>query len=249
MAIPKPKHCNQDWLDMKPTDGGRICGACEKTIVDFSRMKWKEIELIQTENGNSVCGMYTDRQLTHWGKEPKRAFFKLPSATASSLILMLAQLTAGDSVAQTTPEIQIIEDSTVTETPVIVDNDSVNVELTGHVYREADRQPAMFAKVIIKSDIDVVIGGAYVDEEGRYLVQLRYPLNLIRRYTLVISYEGQNLINNLSHAHEGIVFKDYEIPPNEYEIISFSIQVPPTKKWKRKRYDRRLKRQDKKNEE
>lgn len=128
------------------------------------------------------------------------------------------------------------------EVSVLGDKDSVSVGLIVQVYREVDDEPAAYAKVIIKSDVNLVIGGAYVNEDGHYLIKLRYSLSLIRRYTLVISYEGQDVIANLSKAHEGVVFQDYGSPPsNGYALIAFSIQVPPTKKLKRKRYDRKLK--------
>ncbi len=69
MSIPKPKYCDQDWLEMKQMDSGRLCGQCKKSIVDFSNKKWSEIEEIQRANNNSVCGMYSDKQLKYWGQE------------------------------------------------------------------------------------------------------------------------------------------------------------------------------------
>lgn len=68
-TIPKPKHCGQNWLEMNPTDGGRICGQCNKVIIDFSKMSWAEIEQIQRQNNNAVCGMYNSQQLDKWGEE------------------------------------------------------------------------------------------------------------------------------------------------------------------------------------
>ncbi|MFT6244606.1 MAG: hypothetical protein ACJA0U_001350 [Salibacteraceae bacterium] len=246
MAIPKPKQCNQGWLDMKPTEGGRICSACEKTIVDFSRMKWKEIELIQTENSNSVCGMYTDRQLNNWGEEPKRSFLKLPSATASSLILMLAQLTAGDSVAQTTLEIQIVEDSTVRDASIVEIEDTVSVVLKGQITNENDA-PLSYLRVRIKSSSDLqILTGAYTDEYGQYSIDLRYPMSTIQGFIIEVGDYGQMLEDDLSNAREGVIERNYKIP-SDLGLISFS--VPYRSKWQEKRYDRRLKRQDKKNEE
>ncbi len=86
--IPKPKHCEQNWLDMKPTDGGRMCGQCQKKITDFSKMKWVEIEKLQAEFNNELCGMYNPKQLDNWGREvPKNSFNKVAASTA--LILSL----------------------------------------------------------------------------------------------------------------------------------------------------------------
>jgi len=46
--IPKPRHCNQDWLKMEKTDGGRICGKCEQKMVEFAKMNWEIHTIIMT---------------------------------------------------------------------------------------------------------------------------------------------------------------------------------------------------------
>jgi hypothetical protein len=68
---------------MTPTAGGRICGQCDKLIVDFTRSDWAEIERIQRANHNAVCGMYTPQQLKHWGNQvPSSACSRLAATTA-----------------------------------------------------------------------------------------------------------------------------------------------------------------------
>jgi hypothetical protein len=87
-TLPRPKHYGQNWLEMTPTIGGRVCGQCEKTIVDFSKRKWEEIEALQIQNNYSICGMYSQNQLANWGKESKTlSCTKIVSTT--SLILAL----------------------------------------------------------------------------------------------------------------------------------------------------------------
>ncbi len=82
--IPKPKHCEQNWLDMKPANGGRMCGQCQKKIIDFSKMKWAKIEKLQAEFNNELCGMYNPKQLDNWGREvPKTSLNKLLVVTAA----------------------------------------------------------------------------------------------------------------------------------------------------------------------
>ncbi len=87
----KPIHCGQNWLEMSPIEGGRICGKCEKKIIDFSKMSWKEIENIQLQNDNSICGMYNPKQLEYWGQDiqkNKDSLFK--SLTIAGLTISLA---------------------------------------------------------------------------------------------------------------------------------------------------------------
>jgi hypothetical protein len=61
---------------------------CQKKIIDFSKMKWAEIEAIQEANHNAVCGMYHPKQIDNWGREvPKNNFNKV--AASAALILSL----------------------------------------------------------------------------------------------------------------------------------------------------------------
>jgi hypothetical protein len=65
----KPIPCKEKWSNMTPTEGGRICKSCTKLIVDFRKKRWAEIEKKQSENNNSICGIYSKRQLNNWGQE------------------------------------------------------------------------------------------------------------------------------------------------------------------------------------
>src|SRR5688572_8100373 len=97
--IPKPKYCEQDWLDMTRTDGGRICGKCSKTIVDFSKMTWSDIQKIQQANNNSVCGMYSPQQLKNWGRQVPTNNCSTFTTTSALLVSMTVSF---QSFSQTT---------------------------------------------------------------------------------------------------------------------------------------------------
>ena len=111
-TIPKPKYCGQNWLEMNPAEGGRICGQCEKKIVDFSKKSWVEIEKLQRLHNNALCGMYNPKQLDNWGQE-------IPGSNNSLLkVAAIAGLTvslAASSYAQTTT----VVDSLVVEGKII----------------------------------------------------------------------------------------------------------------------------------
>jgi hypothetical protein len=94
----KPKHCGQNWLEMSPIEGGRICGKCEKKIIDFSKKSWKEIENIQLQNDNSICGMYNPKQLEYWGQDiPKNKNFFYKSMTIAGLTISFAMTSYGQN--------------------------------------------------------------------------------------------------------------------------------------------------------
>ncbi|MBP4139463.1 hypothetical protein [Flavobacterium geliluteum] len=62
LAIPEP--CSQDWNQMTPTENGRFCASCVKTVVDFSTMLPAEVQqfFIQNQNQN-ICGRFKASQL------------------------------------------------------------------------------------------------------------------------------------------------------------------------------------------
>lgn len=137
MEIPKPAHCNQNWLTMKSAEGGRICGECKKIIFDFSKKNWKEIHEIQAANNNSVCGMYSEAQLKYWGREVPRTKEKFAKAAlASGMALALSgTLQANQPSAQDTIIIsgQIKDENSGEELPF------VKVELIGkHIVTYTD---------------------------------------------------------------------------------------------------------------
>ena len=67
--LTKPISCTEKWSNMTPTEGGWICQSCSKTIIDFINKSWKQIEDLQSDNDNKLCGIYKTKQLNNWGKE------------------------------------------------------------------------------------------------------------------------------------------------------------------------------------
>ena len=168
--LDKPQHCAQNWLEMKPTEGGRICGRCEKTIVDFSGMSWAEIKRMQGANGNGLCGMYSERQLKYWGQEPPRNGCSKLVATAA----MLAGLGVG--------------------VPVFGQSDSVDgagrVYISGRICSQAANGeasvPVEFAVVTLKG----TEAGCFGDEFGNYKLDVTDYADTLSQARLVVSGVG-----------------------------------------------------------
>lgn len=60
LSIPKP--CNENWLEMTPTENGRFCSTCNKTVRDFTKSSDREIVLAYNENPKQ-CGRFQRFQL------------------------------------------------------------------------------------------------------------------------------------------------------------------------------------------
>ena len=61
LKIPTP--CGEDWSRMQPTDKGRHCQSCCKTVVDFTDMSDAEIIRHLSQAGQHVCGRLMPDQL------------------------------------------------------------------------------------------------------------------------------------------------------------------------------------------
>jgi len=61
LSIPKP--CHENWNAMTPAEQGRFCGACQKTVVDFSSMSDREIAQFFKKPAGEMCGRFHPDQL------------------------------------------------------------------------------------------------------------------------------------------------------------------------------------------
>ncbi len=59
--------CTQNWDEMTPTEKGRFCASCQKTVFDFTTATDNEIiKHIEKMNGNMFCGQFEEGQLNRW---------------------------------------------------------------------------------------------------------------------------------------------------------------------------------------
>src|SRR5215216_2364941 len=61
LIIPEP--CHENWDQMTKEDKGRFCGACQKTVVDFTTMSDRQIAEFFKKPPSSVCGRFQEDQL------------------------------------------------------------------------------------------------------------------------------------------------------------------------------------------
>lgn len=61
LHIPTP--CHENWANMQPSEKGRHCAACQKTVVDFTAMSDPEIIRYLSKAGSNVCGRLAPDQV------------------------------------------------------------------------------------------------------------------------------------------------------------------------------------------
>lgn len=76
VTIPQP--CHESWAAMTPAAQGRHCAACDKVVVDFTRLTDAEVVAFLSQAGGSNCGRFRAEQLrrplrvTPTGPAPRR---------------------------------------------------------------------------------------------------------------------------------------------------------------------------------
>jgi hypothetical protein len=61
LGIPTP--CHESWANMQPSEKGRHCVSCQKTVVDFTAMSDQEIIRYMSKAGSHVCGRLAPDQI------------------------------------------------------------------------------------------------------------------------------------------------------------------------------------------
>lgn len=99
LSIPEP--CTQAWDEMQSTDGGRYCGRCEKTVIDFTSMSDEAlIEFLRHQKG-AFCGRMREDQLSRplYQPVPLKGHMRYwPAIISTASLLIGLNQTAGAQI-------------------------------------------------------------------------------------------------------------------------------------------------------
>jgi hypothetical protein len=70
LSIPRP--CHENWDAMMPSDKGRFCASCQKTVIDFTNMSDRQLAAFFKKPPSSVCGRVYDDQLNRGIEIPRK---------------------------------------------------------------------------------------------------------------------------------------------------------------------------------
>jgi hypothetical protein len=113
LSIPQP--CSENWEQMTPTGCGRHCAACDKVVIDFTKLSDREIGKLIAKRGNEkLCGRFESHQLMRayvtpsvpwlfWQK-PLRTFFS--AFFLASVMAMQAKTSSRAVVVQLTEKVE-----------------------------------------------------------------------------------------------------------------------------------------------
>ncbi len=76
ISIPNP--CPENWEAMHPNKTGRHCNACNKTVVDFTKMTTDEVKNYFTKKGTAkTCGHFYKSQVNREEKKIEKHLLNL----------------------------------------------------------------------------------------------------------------------------------------------------------------------------
>ena len=186
--IPEP--CHQQWQEMTPTDSGRHCEQCCKTVVDFTKMSNNEI-INHLSTNNHVCGRIGEQQvnsinmqLVSQQHQNKGGWVKWIMAAA---LFASAAYSRANAQSTTHPTEQTGSSNAQAESfPLgkVAFPDSTKYQIITGKVTDNYNKPVIGA--IIKTDHGNA--GTQTDVEGNF--QLRVPLSTKRLTISFLGYES-----------------------------------------------------------
>ncbi|MEL1243070.1 carboxypeptidase-like regulatory domain-containing protein [Flavobacterium sp. DGU11] len=201
ISIPTP--CHENWANMSPTDKGRFCASCQKTVRDFTQASDREIvEALKT--GIHACGRFRASQLGRDLVIPKEKskFWAAASAAAISLLV----LGTNEVSAQTPVNTEQHETKTGnTDTNILPEGIKI---ITGTVLDE-QHMPIPGANVKVKGNL---APGVQTDFDGLFSIKAKDGDVLVIEFigmktlTIKVSENGKYSVVMKDDTYLGDVF-------------------------------------------
>lgn len=104
--------CQEDLEAMSCTSKGRFCSACQKEVIDFTKMSYSDIQRIRGEQ-TEMCGMFRAEQI-----DPSLHPIELPKVrTWAYLSTLLVSLNFGTTSAQSTVDPKVEQSQGASNAP------------------------------------------------------------------------------------------------------------------------------------
>lgn len=187
-TISLPKPCHESWETMTSNERGKFCDACQKNVIDFTRLSDNEIVKIIEQTDGNMCGRFSKLQL---GREiyfeKQHVFFPLKARLIGGL-LALATLQPIISYASKPNEIEVHysfdnfpkKKTNRLDIPETPEHDTTKYAITGIAIDSLTKEPLPFVSVAIYNTTQ----GAVTDLEGKF------KMTVNGKCTLKISYLG-----------------------------------------------------------
>ena len=204
-----------------------------KQMTDFTKMSWSKIEQIHTQSNEPVCGMYSQKQLDHWGHEVP-SFFSSCTKSAAVLTSIFGALYFQEVEAKPIE----ISNTVINFSPVEIEKDTIpqikskeksKTILSGILLDKESNEPLLFATLFLKNSQI----GIQSDIEGKFTFNIPDSVK-IESEILEISYTGYKTLEIYLDSididqYQKIGLLTPKLELEEVNVISFGIRRPTPK--------------------
>lgn len=189
--------CHEDWQHMQTSGQDRHCLACQKTVVDFTRMSDGEILRYLQQAGARVCGRFRQEQLnkTYTAPQKNAVFsFRYGWGVLVSTYLLVSQ-PAGAHM-KSDAAVAWIANPIGTRRALpggllraeVVVRDSIRT-IEGVITDETSGEPLAGVVVVIKG----TVRGTVTDPTGRFTLRVEESIGKIRLVASVVGYHSREV--------------------------------------------------------
>ena len=208
--------CTEDWNTMTATQSGKFCAACQKTVIDFSRMSDAEIIRYFADFQGDTCGRLTEKQLNSVIAEPLilKPNYRWAYALSALLLPTIAASQTGKNSVPTE-----IRDPSVSEAKSVENDLPIEVKIKGIV--KDIRGEALIGAPIRLKGTEI---GTLTDLEG--LFQLEFSSKEITSDTFeieitYIGYDTASVKINRNRIQEELKIILKEAPLESVTIVGY----------------------------
>lgn len=116
VSIEMNNPCSEDWNKMEPTERGRFCNSCQKTVIDFTHLTGQQIQDYFLQHPFRGCGrMLHTPQDKHYS--PSTAKTNRHLSPVAATLLTLAAITTEAAHSEVGPVKQLQEQPANKQTP------------------------------------------------------------------------------------------------------------------------------------
>jgi hypothetical protein len=184
ISIPKP--CTENWDEMTPSDKGRFCAHCQKTVIDFTG--WSDTalyEFLAQNNGTRMCGRLRVEQVERFiiPHQPQSRLYRL--FIGLGLTLVLSQLPTYHTFARIPYSYEYV--LSVKDDSLKAGNDTITIK--GIVVDE-NNEPMIGAIIFLyKENVQSEIGSV-TDIDGYFEMDIAENTTDINKTYIKVSYSS-----------------------------------------------------------
>ncbi len=212
--------CDQDWDDMPEHGYGRLCEACDRTLIDFTGLSEQEILTQQIANDFKLCGSYTKLQIDRIYRYQLLQESKKKTPWLVSLLMGGSMLSPLLSNAQT----PFITDSLITQSPAIPGVPG-NIQLPLLTRKGASMDTMYVSGTIVDNTsgetlpfavvrVEGVEGHVFSNIDGRFEITLPVRDTVYKMHFEVVGYKDSTLLLSQTNIQNKVI----ELEPLDFYV-------------------------------